>query len=150
MTKIIVCSDSHGKKDRINRLAKEYDYNYFFFLGDGMSDIGDWDLLDNVECVRGNCDYFSTEQYDRILEIEDKRVLLTHGNNYGVKGGIGALAKYAKANKIDIALFGHTHRFTKEEVDGVMLFNPGSVKNGSAAILTIDKSGVNFEQIVAD
>ncbi|MBR6518217.1 MAG: metallophosphoesterase family protein, partial [Oscillospiraceae bacterium] len=51
-----------------------------------------------------------------------------HGDGYYVKMGLLPLRKRCLAMGADIALYGHTHRQYYEYLEGLYLFNPGSVK----------------------
>ena len=57
MKKILLISDSHGYETYINTLLQK-DYDYIFFMGDGLRDLGSIINLDNVYYVKGNCDYY--------------------------------------------------------------------------------------------
>ena len=76
--------------------------------------------------------------------MEDLRVFYTHGHNYGVKSNLYTLAREAKSRGCQIALYGHTHRPSIDEVDGITLINPGSLQRavgegGSYAYLVVHK-----------
>ncbi len=148
MTKIIVCSDSHGSKERLEKLIENNNFDFFFFLGDGLQDLGLYQDLPNVLAVKGNCDFFSTEQTEILQTIADKRILALHGNSQGVKLGMGALIKYAKIVNADLVLFGHTHNFFAEEIDGIWFFNPASLKNGNAMLIEIEQGKVSYNRII--
>jgi len=146
MIKILVCSDSHGAKDSIEKLIESNDFDFFFFLGDGLQDLGSYQNLESLFAVKGNCDFFSTEQSQIITNISSKKILALHGNGHGVKYGLGALIKYAKEVKADIVLFGHTHNFLADNIDDIWFFNPGSLKNGSYLVVNIDNDSVTFNK----
>ena len=55
--KIVIISDSHGNKLAIDTVFKTIEFDYLFFLGDGLNDLGDYIYLDNVIAVSGNCDF---------------------------------------------------------------------------------------------
>lgn len=144
----MICSDSHGSKARIDKLFENYKFDYFIFLGDGLTDLGDWELLGNVYAVSGNCDFFSVTESERMLEIACKQIFITHGHKYGVKYGLATLSKYARNHGADIVLYGHTHNYNVEDIDGITFANPGTLKGGSAMMLTINGKKVNFERII--
>ena len=126
--KILVISDSHGNREKIDFLFKNFTFDYFFFLGDGYKDLGCYVNLDNVFAVRGNCDYGVDAKDEIILKLNGKKILLTHGDNYGVKRTKDIYLGYAKDKKVDIACFGHTHQYYYEIHDGIVLLNPGTFK----------------------
>lgn len=147
MIKLIVCSDSHGAKSKIEKIFNDYTFDYLIYLGDGLQDIGAYENLENVIAVRGNCDFFSTYPAERVIEIAGKRFLITHGNTYGVKYGLGSFVKYAKSLGVDVALFGHTHSYVCETIDNITFANPGSLKNGTAMQIDVDDRGISFQQL---
>ena len=51
---------------------------------------------------------------------------------FNVKYGLGELEHEARERKADVALFGHTHIAHDEYIDGVRLFNPGSLGFGKS------------------
>ena len=147
MTKIIVFSDSHGAKANIDKLINENNFDYLIFLGDGLNDLNLYENLPNLKKVRGNCDYFSFEKDELFLKLENKNILITHGNNYGVKRGLGALIKYAYSIDANIVLYGHTHRFAIDEINNIYFLNPGSLKSGSAMLLEINNNDIKIKAL---
>ncbi len=154
--KCLVFSDSHGNTYNMEKaIKKNPDTDYVFFLGDGISDaevLAEYDRRHAWVCVRGNCDfkgYFLGREVSKTEEItvEDKKVVLTHGDLYSVKYGLDNIKSLAKSRKADIVLFGHTH-VRREEYVGepmpVYLFNPGSISVGEFGILTVDVGTVLF------
>ena len=148
--KYLCFSDSHGT-GRLMReaLNMHRDTEAVFFLGDGLSDL--YEIIPDFPrvafyFVRGNCDYapyLSHIEKNLYLTIENKKILLTHGDLFGVKGSLGALITDAMHTGCAIALFGHTH-LPYESYDsrvGIHLFNPGSISEhydgGSYGIITI-------------
>ena len=155
--KCIILSDSHSSWDNIGRaLKKNPDADAVFFLGDGIEHIERF-----VErypdkawfFVLGNCDRpcFLRGAFVKKVErvtLAGKRIVLTHGDLYGAKYGLGGLLGLADEERADIVLFGHTHK-PIEHYDaerGVYLFNPGSLEaswgeGASFGLLTINDRG---------
>ena len=101
-----------------------------------------------VEIVQGNNDFFSDLPRERQLEIGRYQVLITHGHQYHVSTGHEFLAKEAAARRIDIVMYGHTHRPVIEKVGGVLIMNPGSLtyprqsnRKASYIIMEMDYKG---------
>lgn len=157
----LIFSDSHGRtramKAAIDRQPTPPDA--IFFLGDGLRDLGDpiFELFP-LYAVRGNCDWFSgydDTPNERVMQWGGHTVLLTHGHDYSVKSGCGALLGRAVAVGADVVLFGHTHEPICERIPAgtlvrggeayprdLWLFNPGSVGyDGSFGTLTV-RNGV--------
>lgn len=140
--KIALISDSHGNKKGVDELISRGGFDYLFFLGDGLGDLGACLYLDNVIAVSGNCDFFSSEPNEKIFELKDFKFLITHGNKYGVKYSLESLIARAKEVGACIVCFGHTHKVFMEEVDGILFLNPGTFKKcdgvSSGIMLEID------------
>ena len=157
----LIFSDSHGSAQNmtaaIDRQIKTPDA--VLFLGDGARDLDRLFLCDiPIWAVRGNCDWSSSDYADkteRTLYFEGHTILLCHGHEWGVKGGMGALIAHAAEVGADIVLFGHTHTPTLqtiaagEQVKGITLtrpmylFNPGSIGyEGSFGTLTLKGESV--------
>ena len=80
--------------------------------------------------------------------IEGKKFIITHGHLHNVKFNINKLKEFAKKNKADIVLYGHTHKAQNEIIDNVLFFNPGSTifpEDGKASfgIIEISEETIN-------
>ena len=160
--KILVISDSHGDSASISKVvALHKDAELLLFLGDGLRDVSQISssLPSTLAalCVSGNCDFFSVgaehARDEETVTFEGKRIFLTHGHKYGVKGGLGALISAAKAKDADIVLFGHTHEPYESSVESdgrrIYFFNPGSLGRSHDrltryGILDVRENGVLF------
>ena len=148
--KSLCFSDSHGTASLMRRaLGMHRDAEVVFFLGDGLSDV--YELIRDFPAVtfylvRGNCDFssfYSDTEKTLFLTLSGKKIAMTHGDLFGVKGGLGALISLGRKNECDIVLFGHTHmpyeRYDSES--GLYLFNPGSISDSysgrSFGVITI-------------
>ncbi len=155
--KIVIASDSHGHWDRLHDIVEQnLDMDAFIFLGDGDRDIEKiQDIYPNLKIyiVQGNCDRTSYNPCDAITGFNNKLVFYTHGSNYGVKTGLMQLTKKAKDMQADIALFGHLHNKCHHIIDGIHVFNPGSVSlnrnqpTASYGILNIQNDEIEFKHI---
>lgn len=128
MKKLVVLSDTHaniGAIYSIYDIIKESDY--VFHLGDHCYDMDGLagELKDKLYRVRGNCDG-GTENKELIVEIEGCKILVTHGDLYGVKSTLLRLSYRAKELGCNVCFYGHTHVAEVTEIDGVTLINPGS------------------------
>ena len=160
---ILVVSDSHGRTSRIleafERQIKKPDA--IVFLGDGLRDVAYCDFGDvPLFAVCGNCDLYSSfggvrGEDEILITLGGKRIMMTHGHEYGVKNGLGRLVMAALRKGADVVLFGHTHSpveicLPAGETDfginlekPMYLMNPGSVGGYDASwgLLTIDNRG---------
>ncbi len=130
--RIILVSDSHGNKDGFEKLMTNEKFDYLFFLGDGLSDIGLYDNMENIIAVSGNCDFFSVVPNERVINIGKYKIFATHGNSYGVKGGLAKIQARAEEEMVNFVFFGHTHKPTIELINNIYYLNPGTFcKNSS-------------------
>ena len=128
--RILVFSDSHGdftKMDKAVRMHKSAEV--IIFCGDGLNEIEYEEQFykDRIfHKVRGNNDMFSSEDKTKIVKIENKTILITHGHSFFVKSSLDNLINKAKSVKADIVVFGHTHKAYQNYEDGLYVLNPGS------------------------
>lgn len=83
-----------------------------------------------LDRVPGNCDYSMELPVKKLLELEGRRILMTHGHIYNVKVGIGTAVLAAREAGADVLLFGHTHEPLCDFYDGLWILNPGSCRAG--------------------
>lgn len=125
MKTVIVISDTHRNLSAIEKLLPKMKENdYVFHLGDHDADILCYqkELGDKINSVKGNCDGGGD---DLILEIENVKILLTHGDKYGVKSSKLKLLLRAKELGVNLVCYGHTHISEIENIDGITFVNPG-------------------------
>ena len=146
--KILVFSDSHGRISPMLDLIRLHKPDMIFHLGDVSRDLEplylEWPEL-KVVGVPGNCDGWTGQPLERIVEVEGVRFLLSHGHAYHVKAGLGGLIAAAREQEVDAALFGHTHVPYCEQIDGIWFFNPGSVGSYCCAdygIITVEEGSL--------
>ena len=144
--KILVVSDTHGNFTpalQAHSLTEPVDS--IIHLGDGVEDANQLRSLMHLEVitVSGNCDHDSTVPREILLECEGKRILLVHGDAYGVKWGLEGLKQRAAEVRADIVLFGHTHRASRITSSGILFINPGTLTQASACktFATLEISG---------
>jgi putative phosphoesterase len=155
--KICVLSDSHYKKGD-SSFVIDYLRNNNFDAIVHAGDIGDIAFynaildLASTYCVAGNCDneynhqYFGTRQTINFGKI---KLGLIHGNQGKGESMVEKLHNIFKYDKVNVVVFGHTHKPFNQTVDGVLYFNPGScsadAKEPSVGILTVDGENINGE-----
>ena len=128
--KILVLSDSHGNIDNMARAVEKEQPRMVFHLGDCWADA---EKLRRrfpslpIEQVPGNCDYRSMEEAERVVFLEDKRILLCHGHTLGVKQSLLRAGYKAEEENLDLLLFGHTHQPLVDMRGRTLFINPGSI-----------------------
>jgi len=142
--RIVVCSDSHGRRDRLLRaLDQQPKADVFVFLGDGAADAGFLLHADKeAYLVRGNCDGLSDLPLWQEFTCGGKKILCTHGHYAYVKYGLDDLLRAARDHGADLALYGHTHIPRVDYLDGIYLFNPGSIAEGNYGFVDITRAGI--------
>ncbi|MDD6308960.1 MAG: YfcE family phosphodiesterase [Clostridia bacterium] len=127
--RIIVFSDSHGRLHNcIDTLEQIGHVDHMIHLGDMQKDASDLGTVFPdvpITFVCGNGEIGAKEDYEKTITLGGKRLFLCHGHRFHVKNGLSVLA--AQAPEADLVLFGHTHEPFDGFVDGVHLFNPGSI-----------------------
>ena len=130
MTKLIICSDSHGAVGNLEKIFKEEKgMDAVIYLGDGLRDYdraSPFARRARLYGVAGNCDNNVLEPSEGLIAFDGVLFFYTHGHHYGVKYGMDTITQAALDRGADVALFGHTHHPLCEERAGVLLFNPGS------------------------
>ena len=140
MLKLLAASDCHGScyAQRFALMAKYADQAVF--LGDVWEDALEIERELGAQIIKvpGNCDFFSREEHEIVLTLEKTRILITHGDRYGVKYGLSRIAYRAEELGASLVLFGHTHIPLAEYSGNVMLINPGALKDRRYAEICID------------
>ena len=108
------------------------DYDYVIHCGDyGTSS------MKNIIYVKGNCDLMGDKEH--LLNINDIKFYITHGDMYNVKYTYQSL--YYKAMEVNcrVCLFGHTHKQTYFKENDIIFINPGAYCNGEYCIISDNK-----------
>lgn len=147
--KVVVVSDSHGKNSRLEEILRlEPDADCYLHCGDIETSEGEYPMY---QTVMGNNDYFCSYPEKLVLSLGEHRVLVMHGNQFPYMRRIERMSAYAKNEGCDIFCFGHTHVAYLEEVDGVMMINPGSLwrsrdgRGPSYAIIELNGAHIQAE-----
>lgn len=98
------------------------------FAGDGIKDFDllPEEILKKVKAVKGNCD-FGAGKKELVLNVEESKILLCHGDLYDVKSTRLPLLMKAKELECNVVVYGHTHERHIEVVDGITFINPGEL-----------------------
>jgi len=147
--RIAVVSDTHGDiKQAVHALNRLLPLDFILHLGDYVGDGVELEKKIGVQVigVKGNCDFTSKLPEDRLIEVADKKIFMTHGHHYDVKWNQQRLFYKGLEMNADIILFGHSHVPVHFEADGVLVINPGSTSHPrgnsekSCALLEVGKN----------
>ena len=127
MKSVVAFSDLHYNEvpEQLKEACKYADY--VFFLGDGIRNLKDVAYADNFHGVCGNCDYTQFFELEEVVQVEDVKILITHGHRYSVKEDTLSLVSRAHELNCDVVFYGHTHIADIETAEGVTLVNPGAL-----------------------
>jgi putative phosphoesterase len=146
--RILVLSDSHGDLSNMERAVEASAPRMILHLGDCWQDgqklhqsYPDIPLMQ----VPGNCDYRPSEPAEQLLFLEEFRVLMCHGHTYGVKESLISAGFAAQEQNLDLFLFGHTHRAMFDQRGKTVFLNPGSIRDGTYALVRIENGKLRTE-----
>jgi uncharacterized protein len=144
MRKILVVSDSHGNYSKLARIIDlEYPFDCLVHCGDGVNDLFHVGIPDEVSVVRvcGNIDLARCVDFERIVLFEagTTRLMVTHGDQFGVHIDYGPIEREGRKRKADAVLFGHTH-VAYHRKGKPALFNPGPANSGMYGLVIIGDS----------
>lgn len=131
--KLLVLSDSHGDVRSMVRAVERERPDMIVHLGDCWQDgerLNQQFPAIPFAQVPGNCDFRPEEPAERLLFLEDRRVLICHGHTYGVKSSLLRAGLAAEEQNLDLFLFGHTHRPLVDRPGKALFLNPGSIGRG--------------------
>ena len=150
--RILVISDSHGRNDDVSGVIRQVGpIDTLIHCGD--VERGDDYIRSLVDCpvymVAGNNDYNLDLPPKIITKIGNYRVMIVHGHTYHVYRGVDYLKRAALEEKVDVVMFGHTHKpYLEYCSDGLVVLNPGSLsyprqdgRHPSFMIMEIDRFG---------
>ena len=155
--KILVLSDSHAAMGFMRRCISVLKPDAVIHLGDYFDDAQALqEELSHLpfHMVAGNCDRYRCPPSAREMlcyPVGGVLMMMTHGHNYHVKTGLGALLAEARRLSALAVLFGHTHaEVCFQEEDGLWVINPGTSGYGSktAAIVETDGEKITACRIV--
>ncbi len=151
MHKILVVSDTHRRDENFYRVIEtEKDFELVIHCGDTEGSETQMQQLCPVpmRIVRGNNDFFCNLPDEQEFEIASHKFFITHGHRYLVNMGSEEIRREALSRGADVVIYGHTHKPVAIKVDGMYVFNPGSLsyprqegRKASYLVLTIDDDG---------
>ena len=150
--KILCLSDSHRQFSTIYNIALGEKPNIILHAGDSE---GAFEKLEaalsekipGVEChaVLGNCDWFSNNYpHQKLINVRCKRFFIMHGHQYPAlrrNNDYTETVSLAKKHGADVLIFGHTHTQMSQNMDGILVVNPGAAKIGAYAVIEVGADG---------
>ena len=153
--KILITSDTHGYYNEISDFVIDNGkIDLILHAGDTTSDAKAIEYETGIElvCVRGNNDFFDNINEDcELIDIDNNRILLTHGHKENVYRGYEKLLDKANNYGANIVVFGHTHVYLNKNYNGILLINPGSPslpRDGKAGFVIMDiKDKIDIQRV---
>ena len=149
--KILIVSDTHGRNSGyLDLLEQSEKMDMVIHCGDVEG--SEYLISESAGCrtviVQGNNDYFSDLPREMIVKLGKYKALVTHGHAYYVNMGYDHLVREARKRKVDMVIYGHTHRPVIAEENGIKVLNPGSLtyprqegRKYTYIIMEIDENG---------
>jgi len=107
-----------------------------------------------TKAVQGNMDELTVKKelpIKEVIIVDEVRIGVTHGHVGGDRDALKNAMISFKNDKMDMVIFGHSHRAFNERVGGTLYFNPGSpndvVKAGffSYGLISIEAGKIKAE-----
>jgi len=148
---IVVVSDTHGRNDILQQIRQQHSKAYaYIHCGDSEAESYQ---IDGFASVIGNNDHCRDFPSELVLDLDGTRTFVIHGHQFSRMKMAEGLLNKAKDKQCQLVLYGHTHAFSSEMVDGIVLVNPGSLfhnRDGHLpcyALITIESSVISVKRI---
>lgn len=142
--KMLITSDVHGNLQGLKDVIKKHkDITLHVNAGDMALDPKHYESL-HIITVKGNNDFGVDLPYTRILDIDNQKIMLTHGHTEHVKFTLEKLKLKAKLEGVNIVIFGHTHERYLMVEEGIMFINPGALGDYHQSYAIYDHHQVTF------
>lgn len=150
--KILIVSDTHRQNTNLAKVITSIGkLDLLIHLGDaeGSEDYIEATAGCPCEILAGNSDFFSSLDREKTIDIGKYTAFLTHGNGYYVSLNTDTIMEEAASRKVDIVMYGHTHKPSIEIKGGITALNPGSLsyprqegRRPSYIIMELDENGI--------
>jgi len=128
--RVLILSDSHGNIAPMLLAAKREKPDAIIHLGDCWRDghaLQERYPQLPLYQVAGNCDFTFLLPRTQTLTLAGHRIVLTHGDQQGVKSSMYGVEALAREEDAELLLFGHTHLPYCDYHGSTLLLNPGSI-----------------------
>lgn len=123
--KIILVSDSHGKDEILVKIRNKHQ-NADLFLHAGDIELAESEV-EGYLVVAGNNDFYYDYPIQRNIMTPYGKLVLLHSHTISSYHHSEKLLEFGKEQLARIVCFGHTHRNTLINKEGIYLINPGSL-----------------------
>lgn len=126
MTTLLILSDVHGHRARLQKILDEETYDRAISLGDLELPPADFPALDVI--IHGNA-FLDPGQAFQVWEKPPWKLVFTHGHLEHVERSDHGLYQRLTQHHADILFHGHTHVARVQAVTGGWLINPGAISH---------------------
>ncbi|MDY0075382.1 MAG: metallophosphoesterase family protein [Acholeplasmataceae bacterium] len=144
--RLLITSDVHGKRELLEQVIRKHKNIDDHLNAGDMAMRPEYYEPYHLITVKGNNDFGVDLPYVRILDIGDKKIMLTHGHIDYVKFGLDRLKLKAKIQKVDIVIFGHTHQRYLMMEENILFINPGALGDYQRSYAIYHDGQVTFYQ----
>ncbi len=143
----LITSDVHGDAGRLLKVIETHkDITVHLNAGDMCIKPHIYETH-QVITVKGNNDFGIDLPWFRLIDLEDKKILLTHGHMEHVKLGLERLKVKARSLAADIVIFGHTHQRHLMHEAGILFINPGALGDRLHSYAIYEDGQVEFKNM---
>lgn len=143
----LITSDVHGDAGRLLKVIDTHKgIHHHLNAGDMCLNPAIYETY-QVITVKGNNDFGIDLPWFRLIDLEGKKILLTHGHMEHVKLGLERLKVKAKAMAAEIVIFGHTHQRYLMHEDNILFINPGALGDRLHSYAIYEDGQVTFKQM---
>lgn len=149
MVRVALISDIHGRlSEKARRCLEKCDYIVCAGDTESLSILSEMEAMKPLTAVRGNCDWrpwASDLPKDDILKVEDVTIYVIHN--------IDHLSFEPDPQRIDVVVYGHTHRSRQYYKNDVLYVNPGSASeprggdSARMAVLEVDGKSLRLRPL---
>ena len=149
--KVLIVSDTHRQNGNLYKVIEQVKpVDLLIHCGDIEGDDQNFEVTAGcpIQVVAGNNDFFYGYDNAKPFYLGKYKVYLTHGHHHGVNYSDEKLIAAAQAEDADIVMYGHVHVPRVEQMENLMIINPGSLtyprqegRKPSYIIMDIDRHG---------
>ncbi len=151
--RILVISDSHGLE--INNEIIDFEQcDISVHCGDSQLMADDQEMKRFDLRARGNCDFDRNYQINEVKDYNGLKLMVTHGHYFDVNFSLASLRNAAIDKGVDIVFYGHTHVVNASYENGVLIVNPGSIRQSRStypvSYMIVEVTTDSFNIIIKD
>lgn len=134
---LVFVSDTHGDRQILEQIIQQQPKaDGFFYAGDSELPATSA-IWTTYKPVAGNMDFDPDYPLTLTQPIGQDVLFMTHGHRFNVNFDLTPLLEAAKKAAATLVVFGHTHQLGVEQHAGMVVLNPGSIRQPRGAFAKI-------------